>query len=111
VTAPLPGHEKEFNEWYDNVHVPEVLRMPGVVAAQRYALAGAGDGDRSRYLAVYELETDDLAATLAAIDVAGQTLTFSDAMDLGVGAVDTYEVLGGRRTVGDSDDDAHKAGA
>jgi hypothetical protein len=30
----------EFNRWYDEVHVPDVLAANGVVAAQRYKLAG-----------------------------------------------------------------------
>ena len=35
-TNPVKGKEREFNEWYDTVHVPEVLGIPGVLSAQRF---------------------------------------------------------------------------
>jgi len=28
---PFEGKDDEFNEWYDNVHLPQVLAMPGVI--------------------------------------------------------------------------------
>jgi len=40
---PVEGKEDEFNEWYDNVHVPELLAVPGMVSATRYAPARGGD--------------------------------------------------------------------
>lgn len=33
-------HE-EYNEWYDNVHMKEVLALPGVISARRFKLANA----------------------------------------------------------------------
>ena len=52
-------HEKEFNELYDNEHVPNLLSVPGVVSGQRYELERGGE-DELRYLAVYEIERPDL---------------------------------------------------
>ena len=37
-------HEKEFNELYDNEHVPNLLSVPGVVSGQRYELERGGEG-------------------------------------------------------------------
>jgi hypothetical protein len=34
-----PSREQEYNDWYDNVHVPEVLETPGSVSARRLRLA------------------------------------------------------------------------
>ena len=31
-----PSREKEFNEWYDRTHLPDVLKIPGFVRATRY---------------------------------------------------------------------------
>ena len=31
-----PSREKEFNDWYDNTHVPEVLEVQGIVRMTRY---------------------------------------------------------------------------
>jgi hypothetical protein len=36
LTNPIEGEDDAFNKWYDAQHVPEVLDVPGVVAAQRY---------------------------------------------------------------------------
>jgi hypothetical protein len=51
-----PGQQDEFNEWYGNVHLPEVLAMPGVVSAQRFDLLAPGFAQdfpaAHRYLAV-----------------------------------------------------------
>ena len=34
-----PGQEAEYNEWYDKIHIPDVLNVPGFVAAQRFKIA------------------------------------------------------------------------
>ena len=31
-----PAREDEFNEWYNQVHLPDVLETPGIVKALRY---------------------------------------------------------------------------
>ena len=55
--------EDEFNRWYDDVHSQEVLALAGVRSVRRFRLAPAqvmpGDGDGHRYLALYEVDTDD----------------------------------------------------
>jgi hypothetical protein len=108
VTAPVPGREDEFNRWYDDTHLPEVLAMPGFVAGQRFALTGPGATDRPRYLCVYEIETDDLTATLAALGAAAPRMTASEAMDQQATVIDVYQVHGKRRTARDSVDGAHE---
>jgi hypothetical protein len=58
-TNPSVGREAEFNEWYDRVHVPDVLGAPGWLAAQRYRLCGEQRPDQSpiwRYLVTYEVD-------------------------------------------------------
>jgi len=62
------GKEREFNEWYDNVHVPDVLEIPGVVRGTRYEALEPAPGT-SKYFATYEVETDDIQAfTKAALE-------------------------------------------
>ena len=56
-----PAREEEFNDWYDNVHLPDMLEVPGMISATRWASAKPAEGQRRKYLALYELETDDLA--------------------------------------------------
>jgi hypothetical protein len=65
LTNPIEGKEQEFNEWYTSQHIRDILKVGGVVAAQRFRfLAGKGGFG---YLALYELETDDPEAVLATI--------------------------------------------
>jgi hypothetical protein len=52
------GAEVEFNRWYNEVHLPDVLACPGFVSSTRYECT---DG-QPRYLALYELE-DERALT------------------------------------------------
>lgn len=58
------GDEEEYNRWYDEVHVPAVLQLDGFVSARRFRLSDARPPtdplSAYRYLAVYELDTDDL---------------------------------------------------
>ncbi|WP_345634669.1 DUF4286 family protein [Rugosimonospora acidiphila] len=93
-TSPSPGSEEEFNEWYDTVHVPEVLRMPGFISGQRFRLVDADPSEGPRYLAVYEIESDDIAATLDTIRDTAPGRTKSTAIDTSVSIVRMYEPLG-----------------
>ena len=51
--------EDEYNEWYSSVHIPEILAVPGFTAARRYKVIGA---DGPVYVAVYDIEADDITA-------------------------------------------------
>jgi hypothetical protein len=63
----VPGEEDRFNDWYDNQHLHDVLKVPGMISAQRFRLATGGSADRPAhgYLAVYEIEADNIAAVQA----------------------------------------------
>jgi len=62
-----PAREKEFNEWYDNTHVPDVLETPGFVGCTRYEMVGDPGPGQGKFLAVYEVESDDLESTMAGL--------------------------------------------
>ena len=57
VKATIPKEqEREFNRWYDEVHVPMVLQFNGMVSARRYkAILGE---DKYQYMAVYEVKDE-----------------------------------------------------
>ncbi len=59
-----PGREQEFNEWYDNVHIPDIFETRCFVKAARYELPNPPEG-KGKYLAVYEIESDDLDRDMA----------------------------------------------
>ena len=59
-----PAREEEFNDWYDNVHLPDMLQVEGLVKATRWMTAENAEGQQRRYLAIYEVETEDSIETL-----------------------------------------------
>lgn len=60
-----PTREAEFNEWYDKTHLPDILETPGYVRATRYENIKPAEGE-AKFLAVYEIETDDIRAVMKA---------------------------------------------
>ena len=57
-----PERDAEFNEWYDQTHIPEVLAVPGIISAQRFKHhqldRDAGKPVRYSYVTIYEIEGD-----------------------------------------------------
>jgi hypothetical protein len=80
------GEEEAFNRWYTKTHLGDVLKIPGYTAAQRFELSGAqlGPGDLPyRYLALYEVDADDLAAAGRALTNAGPEMVIDSSLDRG----------------------------
>jgi hypothetical protein len=85
-TSPAEGREDEYNQWYNETHLPEVLRTEGFVAAQRFELAPAQvmDADPpSRYLAIYEIEAEDVGKALDSLQQLATSggMNMSEALD------------------------------
>ena len=57
-----PVREQEYNDWYDNMHLPDMLEVPGMISATRWMSVDKKENEVHKYVAVYELETDDLKA-------------------------------------------------
>jgi len=51
-----PQTEDEWNRWYDEVHVPEILECPGFLEGARYVSDGSED---RRYLTIYKISGPD----------------------------------------------------
>jgi len=66
-----PAREKEFNDWYSDIHVPDMLEVPGMISATRWVSAESKEGQSRKYLALYELETDNLEKFGAAVGERG----------------------------------------
>lgn len=96
-TNPTPGNEEEFNTWYDNVHVPEVLQVPGFVAAQRFKVSGeASSGESHKYFAIYEVEADSADAAMALLGEHTGSFNMSDALDMNGSKMAWYEPISER---------------
>lgn len=64
-----PSREKEFNDWYNSLHVPDIMEAPGFLRATRYELATVLRHDKARgempkFLAIYEIGTNDIEKTI-----------------------------------------------
>lgn len=64
---PVAGQEQEYNRWYDEQHLGDVLKVPGFVAAQRFKLAQPDPDVPAQYLAIYQFDCDDLQNTMTAL--------------------------------------------
>lgn len=90
----VTGREGEFGTWYTNVHLRDVLRMDGSIAAQRFERVTVRvEGirhSRFGYLTVYDV-TDPEAVSAGHADAAGTAqLVMSGAADLSDVAVHYY---------------------
>ena len=69
----VPGRDNEFNDWYTNVHLAEVVELAGFAAAQRFELvadaAMTADAPDTpyRYLTLYEVPAGELERVDAAL--------------------------------------------
>ena len=60
-TDVVPEMEEEFNRWYNEEHIPRLLKAPGVLWAKR----GINTEKGQKYIAVYEHENADIQKTPA----------------------------------------------
>lgn len=70
-TQPAPDREAEYNDWYDNVHLPDICALPGFTGARRFKVSGAQLGKAPEgvptYVAIYDVDADDLQGALNGI--------------------------------------------
>lgn len=76
-----PDRLDEFNKWYDEVHIPEVVALDGFVAGTRLV---AADPDGGPSVTLYELEGDPhKAKENVHIAAAAKQLNMSDSLSYG----------------------------
>jgi hypothetical protein len=64
---PVEGREQEYNDWYSNQHLSDLLAIPGVISARRFKLSRTQVAEAAQpyqYLAIYEVEADDVSSFL-----------------------------------------------
>lgn len=56
LTNSAPGREAEFNKWYTEIHVPEIVATDSFVGGRRFEIkAHNGEAPTHRFLAVYDV--------------------------------------------------------
>ncbi|GAA5065270.1 hypothetical protein [Nocardia callitridis] len=96
------GQDATFNEWYDTVHLADVLSVPGVVGGQRFELVPNSlpgqEAPEHRYLAVYDLDADPDSVVRAFQERAGSgEIPLSPALDVRSLAVSVWRASGERQ--------------
>ncbi len=84
MSNPVPGREQEFERWYQEVHLPELLALDGFVSAQRFSRElTLGSAQSWPHMAIYEIETNDIEAAIAGLVTVAEAgnLTMSEAID------------------------------
>jgi hypothetical protein len=106
---PTPGKESTYIDWYENTHLSDVLKVPGVVAAQRYSIAPMkipeAEGTPTpaapehRFLAVYELDRDpdEVMGEFLHRVTSGQMI-LSESLDMSTVSMATWRPAGRRQT-------------
>jgi hypothetical protein len=69
-TRPVsPDREEDYHEWYTDTHLAEICSVDGIISARRFAPTD-GDGP---FIAIYELECDDLDAVVGRMRELGKS--------------------------------------
>ncbi len=99
LTEPTEGNEAAYNDYYDNLHLDEVLATTQLTSAQRFKLVGeAGEGCPLPYLAVYESDAENAEAVLEDLHTTRSQRQQSDALDRRTGRVWVFEAIGPKHT-------------
>jgi hypothetical protein len=89
LTDAVEGREDEYNRWYDETHLADVIGVPGITAAQRFKVstdqlpADITPPSEHRYLAIYELDGTP-ADVINGLNegLAAGTIPLSEALDV-----------------------------
>lgn len=81
---PVPGQEQAYDEWYTQVHIHDLLKVPGVQTAQRHrSLPELSRSPLAGFVAEYRIATGDIDATIGEIRrrLGTPEMPMSDAFD------------------------------
>ena len=81
TSRALAGREEDYDRWYADVHMGEVLALPGFVSGTRYRQLGMDGQPTGVFVVQYAVETDDPAALLQSLFAASATMRLTDAID------------------------------
>lgn len=95
---PVAGTEDEYNRWYNELHQKDVVSIPGFMTAQRFVISEVQLRESKplpKYLVIYKIVTDDLAAVYAEVSRRLQTgiTKMSPAYDRATSISFTYRAI------------------
>lgn len=99
-SSPVAGKKSEYNQWYNQQHMLDVVSVPGFVSAQRFVISEVQlrpiTPQKANYMVMYKIVTPDLASVFAEVarrSKAGMT-KMSPALDVTSLSSYTYKALG-----------------
>jgi len=94
LSNPVDGREDEYNEWYDNIHLQEVVALNGFSSGQRFKMPGnAPLPSDHRYMALYEIDGDPAEAVNELLSSVSK-LNMSSALDTQSAKMMVFEAMG-----------------
>jgi len=97
LTEPSEGQEDAFNNYYENIHLDEVIDSAGYLSAQRFQLAGhVGENSPLPYLVAYEAEGESAQAVIDDLNNSRDQRQQSKSLNKKTGRIWVYEQIGPR---------------
>lgn len=95
LTEPTAGNEAEYNDYYEDLHLDEVLSTTDLLTAQRFRLAAcAGEAPPLEYLALYDAEAESAEAVIGNLNETRSRRQQSDSLNYATGRVWVFEEIG-----------------
>lgn len=93
-SKPVAGHEEEYNRWYNEVHIVQLLKIPGINAARRFKPVSGLNTTDSPYLTIYDIKVEAIEALMQLMQEEGKNMDISPSLDLASVTTQIYEVMG-----------------
>lgn len=95
LTEPVQGKAAQFDDYYENIHLDEVLATTGWQSAQRFVLTDQiGRACPLPHLALYEIEADDPKDVIRTMNDTRSQRQQSDSLDRKTAAVWVFSETG-----------------
>jgi len=99
LTEPNEGKQEEFDDYYENLHLDEVLSSTGWDSAQRFKLVDeAGSACPLPYLAFYEVEAEKSEDVLKTLNETRSQREQSDSLNKRTAGVWVFAETGPKHT-------------
>jgi len=83
LANPTPGMEEEFNRWYSGDHTDHVIRIPGILAGQRFQRAkGPWPSGKHDYVMIWEMDDPKFALEQLGKARGGEDMPLSPSIDM-----------------------------
>jgi hypothetical protein len=67
TSEAMPGQAERYSAWCRDQHFPDLLRVLGIVAAQRFRVLPGAAGEPARFIALFDIDAEDPFGVLSEI--------------------------------------------